>query len=1391
MQDLNASGGRQKFMNLSNKIRFGFLVSIVPMLFIVFVTYYPLKRASLLNSDRQIYLISQSTHEKIGTFLNTASRFFHDWVKEDVFRLAIEFGAWDDLKQQMKVIQTVHTEFPALLMVDKHGLILEESRIQNGSQALAPLKGNLIQDFEKIAKQSDGPAFVLKSTEAITARNNASLLLFVFHTKDSSGENNGFFLAYLDLCKLHQICEQAVAELKASSLPSSRVMVVDREADNVVCGVDGTETLSLAEMNISEEELSIIPEGRVGVLSAAEQHRHVLHLSLSLDGQDGKPVDLPLQMVVSADEGEIMGQAHKILYVSLVIAAFGLLVIFLIATATLKGLTRPIANLVDVLEKYTAGDYSVRAEVKSRDEIGYFASEFNTMLERIESVGTDLRESESMFRNLFRNLQEAIVSRNYSFRFDEITKDEELAQSLNAMMEKLESADDRAKKEDWLKTGITRLSEQISGDYRLDELCSRALTFIAEYLGAMVGTLFITTKDKEGREEDGKCYKLIASYAYTKRKGVTNEYRDGEGLIGQAALEKKVIHYTDIPSDYMAISSSLGSMVPSDILIAPLLYEGHVQGVIELAANLPFDDVHLALIEQMAGIVAVALYSAHANDQLKELLEQTQNQSDALLKQQEELQKANQELEEQTLVLRESESRLQVQQEELQASNEEMEEKNKLLEIQKEQNEEKNRGLERQRQEIEEKAVQLEQATKYKSEFLSNMSHELRTPLNSIIILAKMLADNDEMNLTEDQIESAESIHRGGQTLLHLINEILDLSKIEAGRIELSVTKSLPVDVTKNFGMEFNHVAKEKGVDFITEVADNLRGRPIITDIHRMEQIIRNLLGNAFKFTEKGSVTLRMEKAGPEELLAKGTVGNTDAIAASIIDTGQGIPAEKLDVIFEAFRQVDGSISRKHGGTGLGLSISRELSQLLGGRVVVSSVYGEGTTFKLVIPRILPGYTPEESEDSVAPEPQKNAAEQVLTVIPEEPEEESAATAVAQRDPNRPKSALIIEDDPIFARILKEFFASSGYECQVAGTGEDGLMFAREELPTAIILDIGLPDMEGWDVLKELKADSATRHIPVHVISGNEEPQNCSQLGAIGYLRKPVDQNDLKSALEKIHRLETSATKRLLVVEDDPGLRSAVLKMMSGPSIEIETADTGKMALEKLQSNTFDCMILDLGLPDVPGFEVLDKMKKDNNMKKIPVIIFTGQDLSAEQTAQLEQYSASIVVKSAKSMDRLLDETALFLHKVEKALPEKQRPVQQREVNGAEGPIEGKKVLLVDDDMRNAFALGKFLRSKKMVVSVAENGQKSLEMLAGETPDIVLMDVMMPVMDGLEAMRKIREQEQFRNLPILALTAKAMESDRQQCLEAGANDYLSKPIDTTKLLSMMRIWLYK
>ncbi|MGC6585393.1 response regulator [Paenibacillus sp. Dod16] len=944
----------------------------------------------------------------------------------------------------------------------------------------------------------------------------------------------------------------------------------------------------------------------------------------------------------------------------------------------------------------------------------------------------------------------------------------------------------------WLNSNMARVTELLEGINSLEEVGQRFISEFTPILGAHYGAIYIRQEDKHPNKLEMK-----GSYAHEGGEEPKISFMIGEGLVGQAALDKKPIVLKSAPEDFMNVESAWGSSKPVSVVIYPILFENEVLGVVELAAFEETTSLQEQLLSQLSQSLGIILNNITGRLRVEQLLresqamtEELQVQSEELQTQQEELRRTNENLEEQTNALKRSEDLLQRQQEELEHYNTELVAKTRALEEQVQEVEEKNDEIEKARMQLEQQAKQLSITTKYKSEFMANMSHELRTPLNSLLILSQLLSENKDGNLSNKQIEYAQTIYMSGSDLLKMIDEILDLSKVDAGKMEIHYEDVQLPDIEAFVEQNFAAVASRKHIDLGVHISEDIP-QSIVTDSHRVKQILRNLLSNAFKFTNSGSVELHVEKADKEKLPLY-LNAEADYVAFAVRDTGIGIPADKTDLIFEAFQQVDGTTSRKYGGTGLGLSISRELSRLLGGGILVESEEGKGSCFTLFLPSSHPDLVESNQEAAAAIE----APTESNLIVPKAKMISKEVQPSIQVDDDRDqlgptdKVLLIIEDDVKFARILLDMARGRGFKALVALQGDIGLEMAKSYKPDAIILDIQLPVIDGWSVMGELKSSAVTRHIPVHVISVVDEVKQGLMMGAIAYLKKPSSREALEDAFTHIESYAEKSMKHLLIVEDDDIQRNSIIELIGHDDVSITAASTGAEALSELRKQRYDCMVLDLMLTDMTGFELLDQIRDDENLVDLPIIIYTGKDLDSKEEMQLRKYAESIIIKDVKSPERLLDETTLFLHRVEADLPEDKRKILQK-LHNKEELFEGKKILLVDDDIRNVFALSSVLEGYNMEVTFAENGKEAIELLQDHPEfDLVLMDMMMPEMDGYEAMRRLREMPEFEKLPIIALTAKAMKEDRAKCIEAGASDYMKKPIQTEQLLSLMRVWLY-
>ena len=948
-----------------------------------------------------------------------------------------------------------------------------------------------------------------------------------------------------------------------------------------------------------------------------------------------------------------------------------------------------------------------------------------------------------------------------------------LSQTYSLSMAKQSDYADEQRRRAWLGGGQTLLAERLLGQPQVQELADRSLEFLAEYLNCVVAALYL-------REAQTGDLTRVAGYGFSEDASLKEHFYRGEGLIGQAARGRRLVCLDDLPADYIKVASSLGEGQPVSVALVPLQSEDRVNGVVELAFMRVLEPREREFLEAIASNVGMALEAARYRQRLQEVLGQTQQLNEELQTQQEELRAANEELEQQARVLKESQAHLETQQAELEQTNEKLSEQAQTLADQRDELDQRNTTLGRIQAQLEERAEELQRASRYKSEFLANMSHELRTPLNSSLILAKLLAENGNGNLNDEQVKFAESIYSAGNDLLNLINDILDIAKVEAGKLEIRPERTPLASLLEGLRDVFVPLAGERSLSFEIEQQGELP-QVLFTDRQRAEQILRNLLSNAFKFTDRGGVTLSVSRQDDHYL------------AFAVRDTGIGIAADQQQAIFEAFRQADGTTNRRYGGTGLGLSISRDLAGLLGGSITVSSVPGEGSTFTLLLPeRLVEGAAP--SQPIAAP------------LVVAEPPLPVAAVAAAPAMPRAPapfaddrehlderggRRVLVVEDEVRFARILFDLAHELGYACLVATCADEGLELARQYRPDAILLDMRLPDGSGLGVLQRLKDDPQTRHIPVHVVSVEDQSEAALHLGAVGYALKPTSRDQLKEVFGRLEAKLNQQVKRVLLVEDDPLQRDSVARLISDEDIEITAVALAGDALEKLRDTVFDCMIIDLKLPDMQGNELLRRMAEEDICSFPPVIVYTGRNLTRDEEAELLKYSRSIIIKGARSPERLLDEVTLFLHKVEAELSsEHQRMLKT--ARSRDKLFEGRRLLLVDDDVRNIFALSSALEQKGATVEVARNGFEALDKLRErEDIDLVLMDVMMPEMDGYEATRQIRLEDRWKNLPIIAVTAKAMKDDQERCREVGANDYLAKPIDLDRLFSLIRVWMPK
>lgn len=1055
-------------------------------------------------------------------------------------------------------------------------------------------------------------------------------------------------------------------------------------------------------------------------------------------------------------------RAFNSLLITLVISLGAVIIIIIVAVVATGRLADAFVKL-----RNSAVDFAESGELKnvaidSQDELGDVASAFNRLIDQLRHIS---------------QAAEAVASGDFSQQLEVKSERDRLALSMNHMIKTLRESVEAMQTENWLKTGQSDLAAQINNDQNVQELAQKAINYLADYVKAPLAAIYLV--DKEETAE------LCASYAYTFRKEARNRFKKGESLVGQAVRERKTIVIDKLPPDYVSVSSGLGSAVPQNLVVIPLLYANRVLGVLELGSLRTLVAAEMDLLRKSGENLAVALHAALSRERLADLLEETQAQAEELQAQQEELEQANSELEEQTQQLEESQQELRTQKQQLTEANEELLQKTAELSGRNRDIEARSKDLEKARGELEVKAEALDIASRYKSEFLANMSHELRSPLNSLLLLAQTLEENDEGNLTDGQKEAASIIHGSGRDLLNLINDILDLSKVEAGKLLIERETFSLVESTTLLQRQYMPLAVEKNLELAVEIAQS--APPTIhTDPQRLQQILRNLLSNAIKFTEAGRVVLRVKPDAQGGLLFQ------------VQDTGIGIPQKLQKAIFEAFQQGDGSTRRKYSGTGLGLTISRELAHLLGGDIELQSEENQGSVFTLHLPEsalsgdlsVIKEQPITNPADSIGVDkmPTLIGKTQIGTTTSVDTTKDIAEFLPDDRHGLQPDKdlLLIIEDDLVFARCLMELAHSRNFQCLVAGDGQSGVQMARRYKPDAVVLDMVLPDGGGDQVMQDLKASEHTSTIPIHIISSLDK-EDLEKGDAIGVLTKPISKESIDSAFTNILRhLRSDERRCVLVIEDDRNTRKAIESLLSKRGeVEILHAGTGAEGLRLLEQEPVACVILDLHLPDMDSLDILRKIAGEGVAAPLPVIIYTGADLSHEEYKQLRQYTNNIIIKGSLAQERLLNDVTLFLHSMTS------RRNRKRDLSLVidDEILKGKKILIVDDDMRNTYALGNLLRRQGINVVMADNGSLALEKL-NENKDIAIaiMDIMMPVMDGYETIRRIRERADYQDLPIIALTAKAMPEDRDKCMQVGANDYLAKPVDSERLMSALRLW---
>ncbi len=1030
-------------------------------------------------------------------------------------------------------------------------------------------------------------------------------------------------------------------------------------------------------------------------------------------------------------------------------------------------LTETINEMIDTLAVFADQVTSVAREVGVEGKLGGQANvpgasgTWKGLTENVNQLAENLTTQVRAISQVASAVTKGDLTR--TIRVEAKGEVEALKDTINQMIENLKQTTLRNQEQDWLKSNLAKFTQMLQGQKDLKTVTNRILSELAQVVSINFGAFYIFQDDYK--------LKLFSSYAYKGNKNIPTEFALGEGLVGQCAAEKEKIILTDTPKNYIKISSGLGEAKPSHLIVLPVLFETKVKAVIELASFEKFSVTHLDFLEQLTESIGIVLNTIETNSRTEELLAQSQSLA----------------------------SELKAQQQELSRTNEELEDKALLLVKQKDELEQKNKEIEDASKSLEEKAEQLTLTSKYKSEFLANMSHELRTPLNSLLILAQQLIENHEGNLTEKQIGFVKTIHSCGDDLIQLINDILDLSKIESGFISTDFTPVRFGEITSFVESTFKHISEAKNLRFVIEVEKNLPEK-IETDIQRLNQILKNLLSNAFKFTEKGEVKLKIYEAKKNWKMKNQNLDSASSVIAfSISDTGIGISKDKQNIIFEAFQQAEGSTSRKYGGTGLGLSISRGLADLLGGSIELESYLEKGSTFTLFLPLdYMP--VPRQIQDNPPSEAKRESellSTHVVTAKGEIRNLDFVNEMINETGDDRTtiqpndKLVLIVEDDLRFSKIMMDIAHKQNLKVIIASSYGEVFEYANKYKPIAVTLDIKLPDASGWKILDLFKNDLNLRHIPVHLISGEENRLLAMKRGAKSFLLKPLKNDALNKLFAGIVKYNNKKTRSLLLVEDNEMDSSNMVKMLSHEQVKITVARTGIQALKLLKEKDFDSVILDYMLPDITGLELLNKIQLKGSSNITPVIVYSAKDFNKKESAQLKHLASSILLKDVNSLDRLLEETAMHLHLDHKRLkPEKQKIIENIRIK--EDVLVGKQVLIVDDDVRNLFALTTAFERYKMDVITAESGKEAISILnEKENMDIVLMDIMMPEMDGYETTQKIRREVKNSTLPIIAVTAKAMKGDRQKCLEAGASDYITKPVKIDQLLSLMRLWLYK
>lgn len=1432
-----------RYIGVGKSLLIWFLtISIVPLASISFINFLNAYHGLTIVAEKSLQTTSQLREEYINTFFNEIVDFleFNSQQKGDInFLIQLEqgfekyqnnFNAFKASADYTALAEEHRDEFKNLAnkkgyndiyYIDKKGNILFSMR-EESDLGTNLLKGDyrLSRFAATVRKVLETQETTFSDLEFYEPSYNKMSGFFAVAVKDEKNNVVGIIALQVTMDRINQIIREGAGYgetgqayivgddrlLRSALRFQGNEQILTKEVDNQKVK---DWLFSLQNKNnkqlLREKELT---EEKVSTYDSDLEGKYVLGIYRNLDLLEELGVHWALFEEI--EHSEAFAYARKLSDIVKITFIITIILVFLISILVTRWFVNPIKQLSSWAKQVAEGQLDNKEIKAPANEIGEMVITFNRLVSALQKyanvarlmakgdysekveirsendvLGTSMNQMVESFRQVVTQANR-IANGDYSVNVIPRSDKDTLNVAIFEMTRTLHSNAEENRRQDWLKTGINLLDVELSGVSTVDKLAEKIIRFMSVYADAQQGFIYIL---------DEKDHNLQLRSSFGAPLNLDNQpttIQMGEGIIGEVAKNKRSMHLKG-ENQSLLLNFGTHTIKANECIVFPLIHEDQLAGVVELISTQPFDELKETFFRLSGVNTAIAIRTVNAAEKVRALLKHTQEQANELTVQQEELRQANEELQEQTSALRVSEETLQAQQEELKVTNEELEERTKAIEAQRDAIREKNVEIEAARNEIEAKAKDLEQASRYKSEFLANMSHELRTPLNSILVLSQLLAENKKQHFDVKELEYARTINSSGSDLLELINEILDLSKVESGKIDLFIDSLYLTDVAVYVQKNFGPVAEKKGLELFINISNNLP-EFIKTDSQRVFQILKNLYSNALKFTHQGSVTLniyRPDHCGENE-------ENKQCIAFAVQDTGIGIPPSKLELIFSAFTQADGTTSRKYGGTGLGLSISKAFTELLGGRIEVDSREGEGTTFTLYLPvhytsNELPvaSNPMDDIPTSVNPAPSVENTKTPVNTLPSSSNEVSDATRDDRHLINEgDKVLLIIEDDPNFAELIKEMANEHHFKCLLAGDGESGLHFADFYLPSAIILDIGLPGIDGYEVMDRLKKNVRTRHIPVHFVSAADRSLDTLKQGAIGYLRKPVSKESLELALDKIESAVAGNFRKLLVVEDDEITRKSIANLMAADDIVVETVSSGEKALDLLGKEHFDCMILDLGLEGMSGFEVLENIKKDEKLKLLPVIVYTSHEMTPEENAHLEQFADSIILKGARSFERLLSESTLFLHQIESKLPKKKQEMLKK-IHPREDVLEGKTILIVDDDMRNVFALTSFLDAYNMKIIVAKNGREGIEKLqSNPKTNLVLMDIMMPEMDGYEAMREIRKDPRFAKLPIIALTAKAMKDDRDKCIAAGANEYLTKPFDTGKLLSLLRVWLY-